>query len=49
LQFIDQFGRDTGEIVDEIKRVLDFMCDPGSELAERSQFLCLDKPVLCGP
>ena len=33
-QFIDQFGRDTREVVDEIERVFDFMSDPGGKLAE---------------
>ena len=28
LQFIDQFGRDPREIVDEIERVLDLVRDP---------------------
>ena len=30
LQFVDQFGRDTREIVDEIEWVLDLVRDPGS-------------------
>ena len=32
LQFIDQFGRDTREIVDEIERVLDLVGDTGGQL-----------------
>src|SRR6185295_16776794 len=49
LQFIDQFARDTGEIVDEIERVFDLVRDTRSELAERCQFLCLDEAILRGP
>jgi len=33
-QLIDQLGGDTREIVDEIQRVLDFVSDPGSLLAQ---------------
>ena len=33
-QFVDQFGRDTREIVDEIERVLDLVRDPGGQLTE---------------
>src|SRR5262249_28488212 len=35
-------------IVDKIERVLDFVCDPGSELTERSQLLSLHQAVLGG-
>ena len=34
LEFIDQFGGHTREVVDEIERVLDLVSDPGGELAE---------------
>ena len=47
-QLIDQFGGDTGEVVDEIERVLDLVGDPGGQLAERSQLLRLDKAILRG-
>src|SRR4029077_11490243 len=33
-EFIDQFGRDTREIVHEIERVLDLVSDPGGQLTE---------------
>src|SRR5262245_27641378 len=46
LQFIDQFGRDTREIVDEIERVLDLVRDTGSELAKQGEFLGLHKAIL---
>jgi hypothetical protein len=49
LQFVDQLDRDTGEIIDEIERVFDLVSDAGGKLAERSQLLCLDKPILRGP
>ena len=47
-QFIDQFGRERREIVDEIERVLDLVRDAGGELAERGELLGLDKAILCG-
>jgi hypothetical protein len=49
LQFVDQFSRDAREVVDEIQRVLDLVCDPGGQLTERGKLLCLHKAVLCGP
>src|ERR1700722_2991983 len=49
LQLIDQFDRDAGEVVDEIKRILDFVGDAGGELAEGSKLFGLDQAVLRGP
>ena len=46
LQLINQFSRHPGEIVDEIERVLDLVCDSRCQLTERSEFLCLNQPVL---
>ena len=46
VEFVGQFRRKRGEIVDEIERVLDFVRDPSRELAERSQFLGLHQAVL---
>ena len=48
-QFVDQFDRDTREIVDEIERVLDLVGDTGGQLTERGQLLGLDQAVLRGP
>ena len=48
LQFINQFGRDGREIVDEIERVLDLVRDAGGELTERGELLCLHQAVLRG-
>ena len=48
LQLIDQFGRDAGEIVDEIERVLDLVRDTGGELTKRGELLRLHQAVLCG-
>ena len=48
IQFVDQLGRQRGEIVDEIERVLDLVGDAGGELAERGQLLGLHQPVLRG-
>ena len=42
LQFIDQFDRDTGEIIDEIERVLDLVRDTRGELAERGKLFRLN-------
>src|SRR3974390_1656429 len=49
LQFIDQFGRNTGEIIDEIERVLDLVGNASGELTKRSKLLCLDQSVLRRP
>src|SRR5262245_2364783 len=46
LQFVNEFSRDRRKIVDEIEWVLDLMGNARRELAQGSQFLCLDKPVL---
>src|SRR5262249_27662164 len=48
-QFVDQFSRDSREIVDKVERVLDFVSDTGGELTKRSKLLCLDKAILRGP
>ena len=45
-QFVDEFDRDGGEIVDEIERVLDLVRDAGGQLPERGKLLRLDKAVL---
>ena len=37
LQLTDQFGRNTGKIVDKIERVFDLVLDTGGELPERVQ------------
>ena len=49
LQFADEFDGERREIVDEIERVLDFVGDPGGQLAERGELLGLDQPVLRRP
>ena len=48
VQFVDQFGRQRREIVDEIERVLDLVRDAGGELAERGELLGLDQAILRG-
>ena len=48
IEFIGQFGRKCGEIIDEIERVLDLVRDPGGELAERSEFFRLHQAILRG-
>ena len=48
IQLIGQFRRECREIIDEIERVLDLVRDACSELAERSQLLGLNQPVLRG-
>ena len=48
LQLINEFDRNTREIVDEIERVLDLVRDTGGELTERGELLCLDEAVLRG-
>src|SRR5437868_6716590 len=48
IHFVDQLGRYRREIVDEIQRVLDFVRDARSELAERSQLFSLYQAVLRG-
>ncbi len=35
LQLVEQLDREPGEVVDEIKRVLDLVGDTGGQLAER--------------
>ena len=42
LQLVEQLGRERGEIVDEVERVLDLMGDAGGELAERGELFRLD-------
>ena len=49
LQFTDEVDAERREIVDEIERVLDFVGDPGGQLAERGELLGLDQAVLRGP
>ena len=48
LQFVDQFGRDPREIVDEIERVLDLVRDAGGELTKRGELLRLHQTILRG-
>ena len=48
VQFVGQFRRKRGEVVDEIERVLDLVRDASGELTERSQFLGLDQAILRG-
>ena len=45
-KFADQLARQGRKIVDEIERVLDLVGDAGGELAEGSELLRLDQPVL---
>src|SRR5262245_9473338 len=45
-QFVDQFDRNGRKIIDEIERILDFVRDPGSELAERRKLFRLNEPIL---
>src|SRR5271169_4302522 len=49
LQLIDQLDRESREVVDEIERILDLVRDTGGQLAERGEFLGLNKAVLRGP
>ena len=46
LQFAQQIHRQSGEVVDEVERVLDLVRDAGRELAERGHLLGLYQPVL---
>ncbi|MEY9528684.1 hypothetical protein ABIF70_009825 [Bradyrhizobium japonicum] len=48
VQLVGQLGRERGEIVDEVERVLDLVRDAGGELAERGQLFGLDQTVLRG-
>jgi hypothetical protein len=48
LQFIDQFGGDAREIIDEVERVLDLVRDAGGELAERGELFGLNQAILRG-
>ncbi len=43
LQFVEQLDRETGEVVDEVQRVLDLVRNPGGELAEGGHLLGLDQ------
>jgi len=45
LQF--QFVRTTGEVLDEVKRILDFVDNAGGELTERGHLLRLNQICLC--
>ena len=45
-EFVEQLARKSGEVVDEIQRVLDLVRDAGGELAERGELFRLDQPVL---
>ena len=45
-QFLQQFARQVGEVIDEVERVLDLVRDAGGQLAERGHLLRLDQPVL---
>jgi len=45
-QLVEQLGRQRGEIVDEIQRVLDLVRDAGGELAERRHLLGVDQARL---
>jgi len=45
IKFIRQLNGQRREIVDEIERVLDLVCDARCELAERSELFGLDEPV----
>ena len=48
LQFAQQIDRQSGEVVDEVQRVLDLVRDAGGELAERGHLLRLDQVGLRG-
>ena len=45
-QFLQQFARQLGKVVDEVERVLDLVRDAGGQLPERSHLLGLNQPVL---
>jgi hypothetical protein len=49
LQLAQQINRQSGEVVDEVERVLDLVRDAGGELAERRHLLRLDQVGLRGP
>ena len=46
IQLIQQIDRQIGEVVDEIKRVLDLVRDAGRQLPQRRHLLGLHQPVL---
>ena len=46
LQLVQQLDRETGEVVDEIERVLDLVRDAGGQLAERRHLLRMDQARL---
>ena len=49
LQFVNQFDRNCREVVDEIERILDLVCDSGGQLAKRGKLLRLHQAVLRRP
>src|SRR5215471_15612800 len=48
LELINQFGRNSRKIIDEVKRVFDLVRDTGGELTQRGKLLCLYQAVLRG-
>ena len=46
LEIFEQVAREVGEVVHEVQRVLDFVGDPGGQLAERGQLFLHDHLVL---
>src|SRR5260370_36151284 len=46
LQLVQELDREPGEVVDEIKRVLDLVRDPGGQLTERVHLLGMDQTGL---
>src|SRR5215472_12138214 len=48
LQLVQELDREAGEVVDEVKRVLDLMGDAGGQLTERRHLLRVDQAGLRG-
>src|SRR6185437_15767791 len=48
-QLVQQLTRETCEVVHEIQRILDLVCDTGSKLAKRGHLFGLDQVRLSGP
>src|SRR5690242_14535119 len=48
-QFVEELGGYSGKVIDEIKRVFDFVGYTGCQLSERGKFLGLHQAVLRSP
>ena len=46
VELVGQLRRERREIVDEVERILDFMCDARGQLTKRGKLFRLDKTVL---